>query len=96
MVSEQSESNQWYVYIVECEDKSLYTGMTGNLERRFQEHSTKKSGWYTSYKAVLRLVYSEEFARKSDAAKREKQIKGWTRAKKLALSKGDSVLLKKL
>ncbi len=68
----------WYVYIIECEDKSLYTGMTNNLESRFQRHSTKDGGHYTKYNSAIRIIYSEEFQNKYEAAKREKQIKGWT------------------
>ncbi len=86
----------WFVYILECADQSLYIGMTDNLKRRFKEHFTKKGGWYTSYKPAVKIVYSEKFPDKFKAAKREKQIKGWTRKKKLALIQGDLLLLKKL
>lgn len=85
----------WYVYILECTDKSLYTGMTDKLERRFKEH---KSGTahFTSYNRPTQILHTESFPTKEEAAKREKQIKGWTRVKKIALAKGDLALLKKL
>jgi putative endonuclease len=86
----------WYLYILECKDKALYTGITDNVQRRFNRHSTKNGGHYTRYNPPVRIVYSEEFKTKSEAARREKQIKGWTRKKKLALIKGDLILLKKL
>ncbi len=85
----------WYLYIVECENKTLYTGITNDLQRRFSEHKYKKSH-FTKYNYPVKIVYQESFQMKEDAAKREKQIKGWTRKKKLALIKGDFVLLKKL
>lgn len=86
----------WCVYILECADQSLYVGITNDLKRRSEEHFTKKGGWYTSYKSAVKIVYSEERLNKYQAAKREKQIKGWTRKKKLALIRGDLLLLKKL
>jgi len=75
----------WFVYIIKCKDGSLYTGITKNLERRFLEHKNLKGGHYTSSRGVLERVYSEEFQTQSEALKREKQIKGWRRDKKLAL-----------
>ena len=85
----------WYMYIVECEDGKLYTGITDNVERRLKEHKHHGSH-FTSYNHATKLLYAEEFIDKHDAAVREKQIKGWTRAKKLALVNNDLVLLKKL
>lgn len=85
----------WYTYIVECEDGKLYTGLTDHIERRFQEHKHRGSH-FTSYNHATKLRFKEPFRDKHEAAKREKQIKGWTRKKKLALIKGDLQLLKKL
>ena len=75
----------WFVYILKCEDGSFYTGMTSDLERRFQEHKDRKGGHYTSSHIVTERVYSEEFETRSQALKREAQIKGWSREKKLVL-----------
>lgn len=75
----------WFVYIIKCEDGSLYTGATKDLNRRFLEHKNRKGGHYTSSHKVLKTVYSEEFDTQSQALKRERQIKGWRRDKKLAL-----------
>ena len=85
----------WHVYILECENQSFYTGVTDNLKRRLKEH---KSGvaHYTSYNRPNKILYTESFSIKQEAVAREKQIKGWTRAKKLALAQGDFALLKKL
>ena len=95
MVSERSESNQWYVYIVECQDGKLYTGLTENIERRFKEHQCE-GAHFTSYNHAVKLLFKEPHQDQHTAAKREKQIKGWTRAKKLALAEGNLALLKKL
>ena len=80
----------WYVYILECRDGSLYTGMTIDIKRRFEEHQRK------SYNPAIELIYKEPFPDEFLAAKREKQIKGWTRRKKLALINGNLDLLKRL
>ncbi len=75
----------YFVYIIECKDKSLYTGITNDLDRRFNEHKNGMGGHYTSSKEVVRIVYKEEHADRSSALKREAQIKGWKREKKLEL-----------
>ncbi|MEW6087131.1 MAG: GIY-YIG nuclease family protein [bacterium] len=85
----------WFVYILECKNKSLYTGVTNNIERRFKEHLNKKAH-YTSYNAPVKLAYKETYQTRSKALKREAQIKRWTRRKKIALINGDLFLLKRL
>ncbi len=75
----------YYVYLIQCEDGSIYTGITNNLERRFQEHADKIGGHYTRTHKVEKVLYSEEYPTRSDALKRESEIKGWRREKKLAL-----------
>lgn len=85
----------YYLYIIECEDGKFYTGITDDVERRFKEHQ-RQGAHFTSYNHATKLLYKEPFPDKHQAAKREKQIKGWTRRKKLALIQGDLKLLKKL
>ena len=80
----------WYVYITKTKNRSLYTGITVDTKRRFQEHQSN------GYNPSDKLLYKEPFPDKYAAAKREKQIKGWTRRKKLALIDGNLDLLKKL
>ncbi|MBP7006836.1 MAG: GIY-YIG nuclease family protein [Candidatus Pacebacteria bacterium] len=75
----------WFVYILKCEDGSFYTGISNNPERRFLEHKNRKGGHYTSSHKVIEIVYLEECIDKSTALKRERQIKGWSRKKKLLL-----------
>lgn len=86
----------WYVYIIRCQDASLYTGSTTDISRRVNEHNRKKGGACTRARLPVKLVYKELHETKSQAFKRESQIKSWTRKKKLALIKGDKELLKKV
>lgn len=82
----------WHVYIVECSDKSLYTGITTDVERRVSEHNLwDKWAKYTKYKRPVFLQYSEEQPDKSSASKREYEIKKFSRDQKLALIKKDSL-----
>jgi putative endonuclease len=68
---------------LECDDKSLYTGITNDIQRRFKEHVDGKGGHYTSSKNVVRIAYTEPHPDRSSALKREAEIKSWTRQKKL-------------
>ena len=86
----------WFVYIIECADGRFYTGVTDNVERRFQQHKSGQGGSFTNRFGVQRLLYYEKFPARAAALKREAQLKGWTRIKKLALIRGDLVMLKKL
>jgi len=86
----------YFVYIVECSDHSYYTGVTSNLEKRIYEHNYGIFQGYTSTRLPVKLVYSNRFTDANDAIKAEKQIKGWSRAKKEALINNDFELLKKL
>ncbi len=83
----------WYLYILECQDKSLYTGVTDNVELRFKRHQVGDGGHYTGYNRPKRVLYKEEFKTLSEAKIREQQIKHWSRAKKLALIKGNKAEL---
>ena len=76
-----------YIYIVECRDKTLYTGYTTDLDKRIKTHNAKKGAKYTRGRTPVVLKYYEEFGNKVDAAKRESQIKKLKRAKKLRLFK---------
>ena len=76
-------NNKWFVYILECEDESLYTGYSSNTNERFLIHCAGKGAKYTRSHKPRRILYSEEYNSKIEAIKREKQIKGWSRRKKL-------------
>lgn len=73
-----------FLYIVECVNKSFYTGITWDIKKRISEHNNGES-IATKGKLPVRLVYWEEHENRFLAAKREKEIKGWSRIKKLAL-----------
>jgi len=75
----------YLVYIIECGDGSLYTGITTDVERRFREHKDKSGSHYTSAKKAVRITYTEQHPDRSSASKRELQIKKWPRQKKLDL-----------
>ena len=77
-----------WMYILECIDGSYYTGSTKDLERRLNEHQEGRGARYTTRRLPVKLVYSEEYERVSDAFYREKQVQGWRRAKKEALING--------
>ena len=74
-----------FVYMLRCKDDSLYTGWTNDLQHRLAMHSSGKGAKYTRGRGPLTLVYSEELADKETAMRRECEIKGLTRAEKLAL-----------
>ena len=74
--------NQYYVYILTNISKTLYTGVTNNLERRIYEHKQKLVPGFTKKYNLTMLVYFEETRDVQAAIQREKQIKGWLRSKK--------------
>ncbi len=75
-----------FVYILECSDKTLYAGWTHNTEKRLQEHNEGKGGAkYTRGRRPVKLVYREPCPTKSDALKREREIKKLSRTQKLLL-----------
>lgn len=76
----------WYVYMVCCNDGSLYTGISNDLARRVEEHNFHKAGAkYTKSRRPVRLVYYEELASRSEALRRECEIKKQPRVAKRAL-----------
>lgn len=74
-----------FVYILECKDKSLYTGWTTNLEKRIISHNAGIGAKYTRGRKPVKLVYFENFNSKSDALKREIAIKKLSRSDKIGL-----------
>lgn len=74
---------EWFVYILECNDKTLYTGITTDLERRVEEHnSSDKGAKYTSARRPVKMVYAEQLESRSAATQREMQIKSLSREQK--------------
>ena len=77
--------SQYYVYIMTNKSRTLYTGVTNNLERRVLEHKQKLVQGFTSKYNINKLVYYEVTNDIYSAISREKEIKGWLRAKKIRL-----------
>lgn len=79
-------NNWYYLYILECADETLYTGITVNLERRINEHNSSKLGAkYTRARRPIKLVYSKKFRNRSLASKAESKIKKLSRNEKIKL-----------
>ena len=85
-----------WLYVLRCADGSYYTGSTNNLPLRLAEHQAGEWSAYTRCRLPVELVYSQEFPSEHEAFLRERQVKGWSRAKKEALIRGDFEALIKL
>jgi len=81
----ERENRAFFVYIMSSKSGVLYIGVTNNLERRVNEHREGLTPGFTKRYSLRHLVYFEEYDSPSEAITREKQIKGWTRARKLEL-----------
>lgn len=75
----------YHVYILQCGDKTLYTGITTDVARRLKEHQEGVGSNYTRARGAMRMVYSESHPDRSAASRREAQIKKLSRTNKLAL-----------
>ena len=75
----------WYLYILQCGDGSLYTGITTDVEKRLEAHRSGKGAKYTRGRSPLELKYREACGNHSDALKRELEVKRLSREEKLAL-----------
>ncbi len=87
----------YFVYILETSSDTLYTGQTNNLKRRILEHQNKssKSAKYIRYFDSCKLVYFEKYETRSEAIKRERELKKWSRKKKVMLIQNAKALRKK-
>ena len=86
----------FYVYMLRCADGSIYTGHTDNLEARLAAHRMRVFSGYTASRLPVPLIFEEQFATRDEAFARERQIKGWSRRKKLALASGDWAAMQRL
>jgi putative endonuclease len=80
-------SGMWYVYIVRCADRTLYTGVARDLNARVEAHNAGRGAKYTRARLPVKLIYQETAADRSAALKREHAIKRLSRAEKRALAK---------
>jgi predicted GIY-YIG superfamily endonuclease len=79
----------FWVYLLRCADQSIYTGHTDDLERRLAQHASGEFGGFTAERRPVEPIWAQEFPTREDALSRERQIKNWSRAKKLALASED-------
>lgn len=86
----------FFSYILECADGSFYVGRTDDLERRVSQHQTGIGGDWTAARLPVKLVWSQEFTTREEAKESERRLKGWSRAKKTALIRGEFDLLRSL
>jgi putative endonuclease len=82
---------QWSVYIVKCKDGKLYTGISNDVSKRVATHNRGQGCRFTKYRHPVKLVYQEYCGSKSTARKRELEIQGFTRSKKLALIESSGI-----
>jgi len=81
---------QGYLYILLCSNGKFYTGSTKDIEKRMYEHNNGEGANFTKKHLPVKLVYLEEFSRIDEAFYREKQVQGWSHAKKEALIQGNT------
>ena len=79
----------FWVYVLRCSDDSYYTGHTDDLDHRVGSHKAGEIPGYTQSRRPVELVFAQEFGEREEALGAELQIKGWSRAKKEALFRGD-------
>ena len=90
-MSDEEGAVLWIVYMLECADKTLYTGITNDLDRRMAEHAAGKGARYTRGRGPFRLVYRETCQNRAEAARRETAIKVLDRAHKRQLCTSSSM-----
>jgi predicted GIY-YIG superfamily endonuclease len=95
-MSASARADSFFVYILRCADGSLYVGHTSDLPERINVHNDGRGALWTACRRPVTLVYQESHSTEQSAITRERQIKGWTHAKKLALIRGDMAMLKSL
>lgn len=75
---------QWFVYMLLCDQKTFYIGFTADIVNRLMQHCRGQS-FFTKQFSEIKLIYCEKYLNEKDAVKREKQLKGWSHAKKQKL-----------
>ena len=81
----ETTNKAWFLYLVRCADGSLYTGITNNVTRRFQQHNTGTASRYTRSRLPVELIYQESQASRGVALKRELAVKAMSREEKESL-----------
>ena len=84
LTKKKEKKHKWFMYVLECSDSTLYTGITTNIHRRINEHNTSiKGAKYTRNRRPVKLLYKIEFENRSSASKAEIRFKKLTRKQKL-------------
>ncbi len=94
--SASAPADSFFVYLLRCSDDTFYIGHTQEVEERIKLHNDGRGALWTSCRRRITLVYKEPHPSELNAIRRERQIKRWTHAKKLALINGDNSRLKAL
>lgn len=81
-----SKKSVWFVYMVRCNDGSIYTGISNDVGDRIKAHNSGEGAKYTASRSPVTLIFREKHLDKSSAFKREIQIKRWSKGRKEALS----------
>lgn len=92
-LSNMRKEQKWWVYIIKTKKNRLYTGITTSPQRRFEEHKTKKGAKFFYSDTPLKIVYLEIFKNRSEASKREAEIKSLKRIEKEILIKKFNALI---
>ncbi len=77
--------DEFYVYMLECFDSSLYVGFSDDVEKRISRHKRGDGAEYTRKRLPIKLIYCEVFRERIEGLKRERQLKGWSKRKKIDL-----------
>ncbi|MBO9577110.1 MAG: GIY-YIG nuclease family protein [Sphingobium sp.] len=86
----------FWTYLLHCDDRSFYVGHTDDLEKRIAEHQLGTASAHTASRLPIKLVWSQEFGTRAEALEAERKLKAWSRAKKLALIRGNWPLISTL
>ena len=84
----QGEPEPWFCYMLRCKDGSLYVGMTNDAAKRVEKHNRGLGPEFTKRRRPVELIWSQKFADRFMARKKEIELKGWSRNKKLSLIAG--------
>jgi putative endonuclease len=76
----------YYLYLLQCKDKSIYTGITNDIDARFKKHKEGRGASYTRSRGAEKIIYTEEYKTKGEALKREIQVKKMKRDQKILLA----------
>lgn len=84
-MAEGKIKKEWYTYIIKCNDGKLYTGITNDLDRRIKQHNRGRGSRFTRFRIPVKLLYNEVHPSRDAALRREAEIKGWKKDRKLEL-----------